>query len=191
MLISPAPAAFGWRTAAHCRRATAEATSTGWAIRLCHWASRMVLSEWRNAWEVLLGGSLRRLSASAAHTVSPVAARCRPRSEQTGHDVGRRPALSGLSNRPLSTHRQLVVCRAAACLVACSDCSDSLHCAVCLVLLCCCCRRLPSGLGELFADLELPDDGRGVSAGDRHRGLTWVGADRRERGVAPCWHLCQ
>ena len=58
------------------------------------------------------------------------------------------------------------------------------------MLLCCCCRRLIGGFGELFADLELLGDARGVPAGDWHRGLTWVGADLRERGAAPCWQLC-
>ena len=43
-----------------------EATSTGWAIGLGHRASRMVLGVWWNAWEVLLGGSLRRLIVSVA-----------------------------------------------------------------------------------------------------------------------------
>ena len=186
LLISPAPAASGRCTVAYCRRATAEATSTGWAIRLGHWASRMVLGARPNAREVLLVGSLRRLSASTARTVSPVAVRCRPRPEQTGHDVGCRPALSGLSNRPLSTRRQPVACQAAARLAACSYCSDSLHFAVCLDLLCCCRRRLPGGFEELSADLELRDDARGVPVSDRHRGLTRVGADRRERGAAPC-----
>ena len=111
--------------------------------------------------------------------------------EQTGHDVGHRPALSRLSNRPLSTHRHPVACWAAACLVACSYCSDSLHFGVCLVLLCCCCRRLLGGFGELSAELERWNDPQGVPVSDWHRGLTWVGADRRERGVAPCWQLCQ
>ena len=140
------------------------------------------------------GSASRRLSPSAYRVcrwaVSPVTVRCRPRPEQTGHDVGRRPALSGLSIHPLIAHRHPVACRAAACLVACSDCSDSLHFAVCPMLLCCCCRRLIGGFGELFADLELLGDARGVPAGDWHRGLTWVGADLRERGAAPCWQLC-
>ena len=46
--------------------ATAEATSTGWAIGMGHRVSRMVLGVWWNAWEVLLGGSLRWLSVSVA-----------------------------------------------------------------------------------------------------------------------------
>ena len=96
-----------------------------------------------------------------------------------------------LSNHPLSTRRHPVACWAAACLVACSYCSDSLHFGVCLDLLCCCCRRVSSGFGELSAELELWDDARGVPVSDRHRGLTRVGADRRERGAAPCWLLCQ
>ena len=156
-----------------------------------HRASSLVLGARRNAREVLLGGSPRRLSASTARTVSPVVVRCRPRQEQTGHDTGRRPALSGLSNRPLSTHQHFVACRAAARLAACSYCSDTLHFAVCLDLLCCCCRRPPGGFGELSAELELWDDARGVPVSDRHRRLTRVGADRRERGAAPYWQLCQ
>ena len=115
----------------------------------------------------------------------------RPWPEQTGYDVGHRPALSGLSNHPLNTHRHPVVCRAAACLVACSSCSDSLHFGVCLDLLCCCCRRHIGGFGELSAELGLWNDPQGVPVSDRHRGLTWVGVDRRERGAAPCWQLCQ
>ena len=59
------------------------------------------------------------------------------------------------------------------------------------MLLCCCCRRLLGGFGELSAELERWNDPQGVPVGDWHRGLTWVGADRRERGVAPCWQLCQ
>ena len=141
------------------------------------------------------GSASRRLSPPAYRArrlpVSPVTVRCRPRPEQTGHDVGRRPALSGLSTHPLIVHRHPVACQAAARLAACSYCSDSLHFAVCPMLLCCCYRRLIGGFGELFADLELLGDARGVPAGDWHRGLTWVGADRRERGVAPCWQLCQ
>ena len=110
------------------------------------------------------GSASRRLSPPAYRArrlpVSPVTVRCRPRPEQTGHDVGRRPALSGLSIHPLIAHRHPVACRAAACLVACSDCSDSLHFGVRHVLLCCCCRRLIGGFGELSAELELRGDAR-------------------------------
>ena len=38
----------------------------GWAIGMGHRVSRMVLGVWWNAWEVLLGGSLRWLSVSVA-----------------------------------------------------------------------------------------------------------------------------
>ena len=141
------------------------------------------------------GSASRRLSPSAYRVcrwaVSPVTVRCRPRPEQTGHDVGRRPALSGLSIHPLIAHRHPVACRAAARLAACSYCSDSLCFGVHLDLLCCCCRRFIGRFGELFADLELLGDARDVPAGDWHRGLTWVGVDLRKRGAAPCWQLCQ
>ena len=141
------------------------------------------------------GSASRRLSPSAYRVcrwaVTPVTVRCRPRPEQTGHDVGRRPALSGLFIHPLIAHRHPVACRAAARLAACSYCTDSLFFGVRLDLLCCCCRRLSSGFGELSGELELRDDGRGVPVSDQHRGLTWIGADRRERGAAPYWQLCQ
>ena len=141
------------------------------------------------------GSASRWLSPSAYRVcrwaVSPVTVRCRPRPEQTGHDVGRRPALSGLSIHPLIAHRHPVACRAAARLAACSYCSDSLCFGVHLDLLCCCCRRFIGRVGELFADLELLGDARGVPVSDWHRGLTWVGVDLRKRGAAPCWQLCR
>eukprot|EP01043_Picozoa_sp_COSAG02_P022953 COSAG02_NODE_1210_length_13856_cov_12.266182_7_plen_105_part_00 len=96
----------------------------------------VVLGVWRNGWEVLLGGSLRRLSVSVAGSLTtsgPV--QCCRRREQTGHDVGRRPALLGLSIRRLSNSHHPIACRAAAWLAACAERSDSLHFADCPVLL--------------------------------------------------------
>jgi hypothetical protein len=59
-LTSLAHAASARRTAAWCRCATVEASSAARAIGM------VVLDVWRNGWEVLLGGSLCRLSVSVA-----------------------------------------------------------------------------------------------------------------------------
>ena len=78
-----------------------------------------------------LGGSCFKVPQA----VSPVVVRFRPRPEQTSHDVGRQPALSRLSIRPLFARHRPVAYRATAWLDACPDWSDSLHFVVCPVLL--------------------------------------------------------
>ena len=78
-----------------------------------------------------LCAGLACLSLASLTTSGPVQC-CR---EQTGHDVGRRPALLGLSIRRLSNRHHPIACRAAAWLAARADRSDSLHFAVCPVLL--------------------------------------------------------
>ena len=82
-----------------------EATSTGRAIRLGHPASRMVLGVWWNAWEVLLGGSLRRLSVS-------VAGLCRQWQHRAVHAKSRPATMWGIDQPyrgSLSTHWASVI----------------------------------------------------------------------------------
>ena len=86
----------------------------------------------------------RRFSATLCRLSVPVAGsltcgsmwQCRLRLEQTGHDAGLHPALSGLSIRPLSARHHPVACQATTRVAACPYRSDSQHfVAVCPVLL--------------------------------------------------------
>ena len=74
-----------------------------WTIEMGFRASILMLGVWCNGWEALLNSSVCRLSVSVAGSVTAVTVRWRPRPEQAGRDVGRRPALSGLSIRPLNS----------------------------------------------------------------------------------------
>ena len=88
-----------------------------------------------------LGGASRRLFAGLSVPVAGSLTcgsmwQCRLRLEQTGHDAGLHPALSGLSIRPLSARHHPVACQATTRVAACPYRSDSQHfVAVCPVLL--------------------------------------------------------